>query len=172
MSYRDFTINNVQKILKLNERRVALFDDLSVVPPSAWLQETLNSSLALALSSSSEKARSEFIIAPILLEMQKRNPNAFAIYSGERLDIDEQRGLNGECDFILSKGPLVSVLQAPIFTIIEAEKNDIVAHHSDLYIPQYRQIKGNRIKRCNANSIIFDKRLQQQPLLLLPLIGF
>ena len=39
------------------------------------------------------------------------------------MDGDAARGLNGVCDFILTKSPLQHVLTAPFVTIIEA-KND------------------------------------------------
>jgi hypothetical protein len=115
----------VQKELGITEKRTNLFEKMIPLNPSAWLQETLEVSLELALSSSSEKARSEFIVVPILLEMEKKNPKVFSIYSGERLDVDGTRGLNGECDFILSRGPISTLIQAPIFSIVEAKKNDI-----------------------------------------------
>ncbi len=125
MSYSDFTLNQVLKTFALTEKPLNLFPDRANVQISSWLQETLSISVQLALSSSSEKARSEFIVAPILLEMEKRNKDDFSIFSGERLDVDEQRGLKGECDFILSRGPISSTIQAPIFSLVEAKKNDI-----------------------------------------------
>lgn len=125
MAYRDFTVQSVKKAFALQERPVDLFPDSGTLEPSDWLQETLALSVKLALSSSSEKARSEFIVAPILLEIEKRNEDVFAIFSGERFDVDEEHGLNGECDFILSKGPISSTIQAPIFALVEAKKNDI-----------------------------------------------
>ena len=38
-------------------------------------------------------------------------------------DVDASRGLNGYCDFILTRSPLQSVLTAPVVAIAEA-KND------------------------------------------------
>jgi hypothetical protein len=48
----------------------------------------------------SEKARSEFIVAPVLLVARELSHDTVAIYSGQRLDVDASRGLQGECDFI------------------------------------------------------------------------
>ncbi len=48
-----------------------------------------------------------------------------AIFSGQRLDVDANRGLTGECDFILALGPSVPPLRSPIATIVEAKKNDV-----------------------------------------------
>ena len=129
MTYSEFTLEKVKKEFGLIEKRIDLFGNTQKIESSNWLKETLEISLDLALSSSSEKARSEFIIAPILIEMEKRNNQKFAVYSGERLDIDEDRGLKGECDFILTKGPISSTIQSPIFSMVEAKKSDI---HSGL----------------------------------------
>ena len=41
------------------------------------------------LSLISEKSRSEFIVAPILLATRELSGNRVAIYSGQRLDVDE-----------------------------------------------------------------------------------
>ena len=92
---------------------------------SDWLKVALDIGLELALVSSSEKARSEFIIAPILMELEKLNRKNFSIYSGERLDIDDSKGLTGECDFILAKGPLKHTIQSPIVALVAAKKNEI-----------------------------------------------
>lgn len=125
MAYRDFSFDKVKKAFLLQEQTVALFPSVAPMPPSAWLLETLQTSLRLARSSSSEKARSEFIIAPILLELEKRNANNLSIFSGERLDVDDATGLKGECDFILAHGAMTTTLQSPIFCLVEAKKNDI-----------------------------------------------
>lgn len=125
MPYSDFSLIKVKKEFDLIEKSTNLFPEIGLFEISDWLKETLDISISLALSSSSEKARSEFIVAPILLELERRNKDEFSIFSGERLDVDEERGLKGECDFILSKGPISSTIQAPIFLLVEAKKNDI-----------------------------------------------
>ena len=73
----------------------------------------------------SEKARSEFIVAPILTEMMERNFSRVALYSGRRLDAKPEQGLSGECDFIIARGELRRTIQTPIFALVEANKNDI-----------------------------------------------
>jgi hypothetical protein len=75
----------------------------------------------------SEKARSEFIVSPILLACRELTGGVLAIFSGQRLDVDAARGLQGECDFILALTDPVPRLRAPIVTVVEAKKNDIEA---------------------------------------------
>lgn len=79
----------------------------------------------MALGFSSEKSRSERLVSPVLTELSVLNDNNFTIYSGLNLDINEAVGLNGECDFILSLSKVPDFIEAPIFAITEAKKNDI-----------------------------------------------
>ncbi|MEZ4631020.1 MAG: hypothetical protein R2880_09990 [Deinococcales bacterium] len=125
MAYRDFSLAQVIKSFDLKEGFANLFPAVKALSLSAWLKTTLDISLKLAFSSSSEKARSEFIISPILLELSQKNPDRLAVFSGERLDVDESKGLKGECDFLLAKGPLSLSLQQPFIAVIEAKRNDI-----------------------------------------------
>ena len=150
MVYSDFSLSQVKKAFGLSEKSDDLFSQVATVEPSSWLQETLNYSLKLALSSSSEKARSEFIIAPILIELERLNPENLAIYSGENLDVDEQSGLKGECDFVLSKGPLALTMKAPIISLVEAKKSDIKGGLGQciaqmLGAQKFNQLEGNKI---------------------------
>jgi hypothetical protein len=126
MAYSDFTLEMIvdQQQLTLHTQQV-LFQQLTPVAPSGWLKETLSLSEDLGLFGGTEKARSEFIVVPILLEIERRNPGKFMTFSGKSLDVDKEKGLNGECDFILSKGEHTRILQAPILSIVEAKKQDI-----------------------------------------------
>jgi len=102
-----------------------LFPALTPGPMPDWLPGWLDRGTRLALIS--EKARSEFIVVPILLAGRELCGDQLAIYSGQRLDVDPSRGLVGECDFILAIGPAVPPLRAPIATVVEAKNNDIEA---------------------------------------------
>jgi hypothetical protein len=75
----------------------------------------------------SEKARSEFIVGPILLACRELAGGALAIFSGQRLDVDPARGLQVECDFILALTDPVPRLRAPLVTVVEAKKSDVEA---------------------------------------------
>jgi len=123
MTYSDFTLELVEKVLGVKVQQADLFLSLSALPVPAWLQDVLAKGRQLALIS--EKARSEFIVAPILLASRELSQNAVAIYSGQRLDVEPEQGLVGECDFILAATPPVPLLHAPIVTIVEAKKNDV-----------------------------------------------
>ena len=72
-----------------------------------------------------EKAKSEYIIAPVLKELRRNNPNKFSSFSGYEFNVDGKLGLAGFCDFILSATPRKAEIDAPIFCLVEA-KNDNV----------------------------------------------
>ena len=72
---------------------------------------------------STEKAKSEFIIAPILFEIARHHRDKISFFSGHNLDVDKSLGLHGFCDFLYTRVPESSDIQEPIFCIAEA-KND------------------------------------------------
>src|SRR5438105_10048123 len=123
MPYNDFSLETISSVLGVNAGPADLFPNLEPVPVPSWLREMLDRGLRQVLLS--EKARSEFIVVPILLACQELSDGAIAIYSGQRLDVDPDRGLVGECDFILSAAPPVPALRAPLVTIVEAKRNEV-----------------------------------------------
>jgi hypothetical protein len=123
MAYSDFTMDMVRREFGITVRDRTLFDPIGDLVPSPWLRESLEKGAAPAFIS--EKARAEFVVAPILIECRERMQNRVNIFSGIRLDVDPERGLKGECDFILARTPSAKVLQWPLMLILEAKKHDI-----------------------------------------------
>ncbi len=72
-----------------------------------------------------EKARSEMQIAPVLGEIQALNLDRISIFSGENLPAEPKKGLNGEVDFMVSAVANAVRLQQPIITVVEAKKADL-----------------------------------------------
>ncbi len=87
------------------------------IQPSATLVNYLAESLPFA-SAASEKARSEGIICPVLLEVRRILNRQISIFSGEDFTVDESVGLNGMCDFLLSRSAEVLEIEAPAIIII------------------------------------------------------
>src|SRR5436309_10517550 len=110
MPYNDFTLETIASTLAVSAGPMDLFPSLEAVAVPSWLREMLDRGMRQVLLS--EKARSEFIVVPILLACQELSGGAIAIYSGQRLDVDPEHGLVGECDFILSAAPPVPALRA------------------------------------------------------------
>ncbi len=123
MSYTDFDISKVEAELNLQIVIKKIDWQLEPTAPSEWLLNSLERGEQIAFVS--EKARSEFIVAPILLAAKEIANNEIQIFSGQTLNIDASLGLTGECDFILSKTKPTPILKSPIITLVEAKKNDI-----------------------------------------------
>ena len=121
-SYSKFTHEDL-KTLGLRTTVVNLFSAETIPPvqPSAWLKETLSDQEEFSLDT--EKARSEFIVAPILRELHKSNKTIFAVYSGFNFDVDKEKGLQGFCDFLLAKLPLNVIPDTPVIAVVEAKLN-------------------------------------------------
>ena len=125
MSYSKFTLTEIVSKFNLQIERESIFENVKPVEISAFLRENLNRGSAIALPNGSEKVRSELLVSPFLVELKQLNQGKISLFSGESLDIDKKKGLNGECDFILSLNANQLFIDAPIFTVVEAKKNDI-----------------------------------------------
>jgi hypothetical protein len=101
VAYSDFNLDDIEQLFGIDNQVQSLLPELSTVKPSPWLNETL--AMTAELPKSSEKAKSEMIVFPILAELRQRNHKFFTIYSGDCLNVDEHKGLKGECDFILAQ---------------------------------------------------------------------
>jgi len=148
MSYSNFSLREVRKRFNLSEERKTLFSNTIDQNPSDWLLQTLKYNEDAALIS--EKERSELLVSPILTELRQRNNKIFSVYSGANLDADASQGLNGECDFILTKSPQLISVESPIFCLVEAKKDDII----NAFGQCVAQMLGARIYNQNdGNSI-------------------
>jgi hypothetical protein len=87
--------------------------------------EILRENIPLGLAINTEKARSELLISPILVELRKTLGHKISLFSGIEFNIDPSRGLNGVCDFLISASPTQIMLTAPIIQIVEAKNENI-----------------------------------------------
>jgi hypothetical protein len=125
MAFRDFMFPEVQEQLGLQVEDADLF---AATPPFSVpepIADFIRDGVALALANSTEKAKSEFIIAPVLLELRRMVGPKFSLFSGVEWNADPSRGLNGYCDYIITRGPSQYILRSPFVAIVEA-KNDLI----------------------------------------------
>ena len=125
MSFQQFTFPQVQHDLGLTLHDADLFAAAAPFAVRPEFAEFLRDGVALAVANSTDKAKSEFIIAPVLLELCRSLGQAFSLFSGVEWEADASRGLNGYCDFLLTKGEIPDVLDAPFVAVVEA-KNDLI----------------------------------------------
>ena len=104
-----------------------IFAEAPELAASNLLVETLNYNLAIALGSNTQKARSELIIAPILVDLRRQSREQISLFSGVDFTVDNSKALNDTCDFIITKSPEVLILTAPVITVVEAKKENINA---------------------------------------------
>jgi hypothetical protein len=125
MSYSDFT--SFDKLIPLGISQIITVEklvDFEPIAPSAFLTEALKRFAPLAIAINTEKARSEYLIAPILSEIVTFNPH-LSLFSGKNFTADPSLGLNGFVDFLLTANPDKLAIKAPIFTVIEAKNENI-----------------------------------------------
>src|SRR5262249_50406530 len=104
MSYSDFTFQSLRDTLGLHlGQDTSLFAHVEEVAVSEYLQTTLQENAALALNINTEKARSEMIIAPMLIEVRKILNKQVSLFSGVEFQVDTALGLTGVCDYVISK---------------------------------------------------------------------
>ncbi len=145
MAYSEYTLLQIEEEFGIKNQITNLFDKIDPIEPSDWLLNLLQ--IAKELPVKSEKAKSEMIVMPILVELRNSNNKYFTIYSGDSLNIDDR--LKGECDFIISKDTRSFDINYPIIQVVEAKKNDI-----EIGIPQcaaqmvgakkYNEKRGNK----------------------------
>jgi hypothetical protein len=128
MPYGQFSVEQIKTNFGITfTRRVGLFADIPEIEPSIFLQETLQFNLPLALEINSDKARSELIVAPILVEIKKRLPERMSLFSGRDFNVDPARGLSGYCDFLISRSPEQLVIESPVIALVEAKNDNILS---------------------------------------------
>jgi hypothetical protein len=123
-SYSSFTYQDLHA-LGLDITEESLFPEglITPVPPSRLLLEIL--AMNKDVPTATEKAKSELMISPILSDLRLRHPDKFTFFSGYQFSVEPKLGLQGFCDFILTKGPKTPYILNPILAIVEA-KNEAI----------------------------------------------
>jgi hypothetical protein len=127
MAYSDFkTIGSVKTAFGLTT-----IEDIQFLPqaipiaPSEILTAILTENLPLATASGSEKARSELIISPVLVEVRRQLDRKIGLFSGEDFTVDAEAKLSGRCDFLISRSEEQLEIEAPVIVLIEAKQADL-----------------------------------------------
>jgi hypothetical protein len=154
MSYSQFTtLKRATDAFNLRVKEEQFFPDIKPIVPSTLLADYIEDTLPIS-ATASEKARSEGIIYPVLLEVRRILNKQISLFSGEDFSIDESVGLNGIVGFLLSRSPLVLEIQAPVAIIVEAKKADLRSGYgqcvAEMVAAQRFNLAGN-----NAIATIF-----------------
>ena len=126
MAYSEFTLSVLLRQFSLTiDETTDLFANVSEAVLRPEFKAQLDELVPLALTVSSEKARSELIIAPVLLEIWRMTDHQIGFFSGVNFDVDKAQGLDGFCDYILTRTPRQLFIEAPIVMLVEAKNEDM-----------------------------------------------
>jgi len=127
MSYSSFNLKRVKTELNISLIETqGVFERIEPVEISQILKDILEEHIPLAISINTEKARSELIIANILVEVRRQFKHQISLFSGIEFNVDKEKDLNGFCDFMMSHSPEQLTLNSPVIAIVEAKNENMV----------------------------------------------
>ena len=128
MPYSKFDLVRVQQKFSLTLHEAGHFlPDTSSVEPDELLRATLQENLPIALAQGNEKARSEWIINPVLTAVRRLSPVNLTVFSGREFTVDPAQDLVGYVDFLIARSPHLLILEAPILMLVEAKPENLNA---------------------------------------------
>ena len=128
MAYSDWTLETVKKTFHLETVNTAgIFSDVEPVAPSAHLTTTLERNVPLAFAMGTEKAKSELVVSPVLVELWEHFNRSISFFSGIDFNVDAENGLTGVCDFLVSLSSSQFDLEAPAIILVEAKRDNLTA---------------------------------------------
>jgi hypothetical protein len=125
MAFRDFSIRGATDRLRVEIVEADLVSSIAPVILRDEIVQQVRAGVEVALAVNTGKARSEFILALVLLELKRSAPSSFGLFSGIELNVDPNRGLDGTCDFILTKSRMQLILTAPLLTVVGCENDNV-----------------------------------------------
>ncbi len=126
MAYSNFTLDMVRRAFQLEiVESAGIFSEASTVVPQDRFMVELAEKVELAISSGTEKARSELIVTDVLFELRKHFNRRISFFSGIEFSVDAEQGLTGVCDFLVSLSPILSFLEAPVIILVEAKRENL-----------------------------------------------
>lgn len=151
MSYSKFTLSKAVDDFQLTIVEGERFlPEIPAITPTSLLKDILKETVPWVIAVGTEKARSEGIINPVLLEVKRQLKGAISIFSGEEFDVQPEVDLTGYVDFLISRSPEQLYIKAPAVVLIEANNENLNA----------------RLGKCLVKMLAaqrFNQR-QQQPL--------
>jgi len=156
MSYSDFNFSEIKNKFQLSFVEVTgVFSTYTSRNPEPWLISFLAQTIPLALAINTEKARSELIVAPLLLGLKNLFNGSISIFSGNDFTVDASLGLNGRIDFLISRSSEQLFIEAPVAIIVEAKNENL----------------NGGIPQCIAELIAASRFNEQQGNKISPLYG-
>ena len=122
-SYRYYKLEDLKTIFQIHKKNIPnLLEEVVLIEASTFLKELIKKNLQIPMNN--EKAKSELLVMPILIESWERNQN-FKPLSGLTFSVQPEKGLTGRCDFLISNDPNAHDIESPMMCVFEA-KNDAI----------------------------------------------
>lgn len=155
MSYSQFTsLEMIETNFSVTiADRINLFANMPTAEPSHFLKQTLQENLSLALAINTEKARSELIVTPILVELRKKLNYQISLFSGKEFNVDLEKGLTGFCDFLISQSPEQLLIKAPVIALVEAKNDNIQSGLPQCMAEMIAAQTFNKIRNNNISQV-------------------
>ncbi|MBD0306724.1 MAG: hypothetical protein ICV80_00835 [Microcoleus sp. T1-bin1] len=151
MAYSDFTLRKVKQSFGLTAVEGGRFlPEVEPIAPSPILAGLLEDTVPWAIAVGTEKAKSELIIAPLLWEVKRLMNRQISVFSGTDFTVDIAAGLNGVCDFLISRSPEQFEIEAPAVVLVEAKRDNI---NSGLGQCIAEMVAAQRFNEANNNPI-------------------
>ncbi len=163
MAYSDFTLTKIKKNFSLNiVEEVDIFASFPPLECGVLLREILQANTSLALAINTEKARSEMLISPVLIDFRRQLKPLVSLFSGIEFNVDSSLGLNGVCDFLLGLSSEQLFLSTPVVIVVEAKKenlnNGIGQCAAEMMAAQlFNEQEGNSIRTILGTVTTGDK---------------
>ena len=159
MPYASFSLQSVVEQFSLNYQgdTATLPRDIPSLPttakePLAFLARQLDRDIDLARKTYTEKAKSEFIIAPVLSTL--RQIQRVGIHSGVAFNVSVEENLRGACDFLVTLSDEIEIIEAPILVVVEAERS-IIAEGLGQCVAEMIAVQRFNQKSANKDRDIF-----------------
>lgn len=151
MAYCNFTLEVVRREFQLEiVESAGIFSEVSTVVPQDHFMAELEEKVELAISSGTEKARSELIVTDVLFQLREHFNRRISFFSGIEFSVDTEQGLTGICDFLVSLSPILSFLEAPVIILVEAKRENLTTGFGQcaaemIAAQRFNKEKGNDI---------------------------
>ena len=149
MAYSDFTVKRIKQEFGIQTIEGGRFlPSTNDIEPSIMLRSILENYVPWAIAVGSEKAKSEMIVAPVLLELKQIIKSNISVFSGRDFTVDASIGLSGICDFLISRSDEQLEIEAPAIVLVEAKRDSL----------------NSGLGQCMAEMIAAQRFNQQQNL--------
>jgi hypothetical protein len=158
MFYEGFTLELLVQRFGLSIQHKDLYANIAPQTASDLLHAVLKRNLPLVFGKGTEKARSELLIAQVLVEVREILEQQIAVFSGVAFNVDKKLGLHGYCDFLISQNPLLIEVQAPVIMLVEAIPPEGASWNQEAK----REDLAGGIAQCIAEMVAAQKFNEQR----------